>query len=186
MGSVEDGDFTKSLTAHDAQIAAGIPHGYPGHPVAITVGNAGGKAAGGGVVAGLPYAADGIGPGSQKADQTWDFAGRILEVGIECGNDIAAGMAEPGGQAGALAEVGVVKEPAYLGARLFQFADDGSGAIAAVVVDQQNFTQVRVALHGGTDGIHQSGQAVLLVISRGDDGNFNRRFAHGWASVFCL
>ena len=103
------------------------------------------------------YAADGVGFGREVLEEAGDFVGGVLEVGVERGNEGAASVAEAGGEAGALAGVGGVKEAADGGILGLELADAFGGAIGAGVVDEDDFVGEVAGLEGLGDGVGEFG-----------------------------
>jgi hypothetical protein len=73
-------------------------------------------------------------------DQLADFLGRILQVGIQRDDDLAAAVLEAGHDGHVLAGVGGKQDDAGdVGARLELLAQDRGRAVAAAVVDENDF-----------------------------------------------
>src|SRR5262245_16548858 len=75
-------------------------------------------------------------PFAEHGKEARDLGGVVLQVSVECEDDIAARRAEAGRQRRGLAEVATEADAMYLRMLARQLGDDLPGTVAAAVVDE--------------------------------------------------
>ncbi len=112
----------------------------------------------------------------QTGHQLGDVLGVVLQVAVERDDDIAARGVDAGLHGGGLAEVAPQVDGAHVRATqsglFIQFL---LGAVAAAVVDDQQFPLEGVVAQGLVHGRDKGFDAVDLVVHRHDDGEAVRR-----------
>ncbi len=116
----------------------------------------------------LSPAVDHVVPLVQLGQQGGDVGRVVLAVGVEGDDDATAGVVEAGGESGRLAVVAPEANGDDARVGRGQCLQAGEAAVAAAVVDEQDFVvEPRVVERGANLG-RQRGQVVFLVID-GDD-----------------
>ena len=111
--------------------------------------------------------ADGIhdvAAGAPVVEHARDQLGRILEVGVEHHDRVAAGMVETGGQRGLMAEVARQLNQAHAGIVRGELAELGLGAVGRAVIDEHELElePVERAAHARVELLDRG----LLVVHR--------------------
>ncbi len=135
-------DRVDDLPAIRPQHAALVGHAYARDALAHQIHRFARCAAEGAVLAHAAYAADVVVAFVHFGDQAADFLGRILQIRVQ-GNDApAAHVLEAGHDRHMLAEVAVEQDdPGDIWPLLELFAQDGGGAVAAAVVDEDDLVR---------------------------------------------
>ena len=124
---------------------------------------------------GAAHAADVVVPGVHRGQQAADLLGRILQVGIERHDALAAHALEAGDDRRVLAVVGVEQHDARdVRPREELVLQQRRGAVAAAVVDEHHFVRDPQRVEGRIEAREERGQAGLLVVDRDDDGQLRR------------
>jgi hypothetical protein len=111
-----------------------------------------------------------------------DLFRRVLQVGVEGDDDVAAGLFEAGQDRHVLAVVAVEEHHAgHVRTLAVLLGQDRHRVVAAAVVDEDDFVGQAQLVHRGIQAREQVGQAGFLVIDRDDDRQLRLHAAHGAA-----
>jgi hypothetical protein len=103
-------------------------------------------------------------------DHFWYVGGVVLQIGVDCDDDFAAGVGEPGGQGGGLPEILAKTDYADPCVRLLYLGQEIEAAIDAAVIDEEYFVFVPV-FEGLGDLLIERADIVLLIQQRRYDAN---------------
>ena len=136
------------------------------------------------ILARAPHAADVVVARVHRGQQLADLLGRVLQVGVERHDALAAAALEAGDDRHVLAVVGVEQHDARdVGAALELLAQQRRRAVAAAVVDEDDLVGDVQRVERRIQAREQRRQAGLLVVDRDDDrqlrGSCHGRF--GWS-----
>ena len=130
----------------------------------------GAQAAKQGVLAIASHGPDDVEAVADGGHQPGDFLRRILEVGVESHDDVAATLVETGHDGGVLTVVAVEEHAADLTRmRPGSFLDQGAGSVGTAVIHQQDLERQAGGGGGGEAAADQLRQAGLLVEDRDHD-----------------
>jgi hypothetical protein len=105
-------------------------------------------------------------------DEGFDHGGRMLEVGIDHDDDLAARVREAGSERGLLAKISgqFQKHQPWHGAGLDLTFDPGGSIVAAAVIDDQDFAPTGASRERIGEQGEQAGKVGPLVLARNDAG----------------
>ena len=110
--------------------------------------------------------------------QLADIFRRVLQVGVQGDDALAAAVLEAGHDRHVLAEVAVEQHHARdVRAFLELLAQDRGGAVAAAVVDEHDLVRDAEFVERGIEPVEQGLQALFFVVDGDDDGEFG--MVHG-------
>ena len=111
-------------------------------------------------------------------DQLADFLRRILQVGVERDDDVAAAVLETGHDRHVLAGIGGKQDDAGdIGPRLELLAQDRRRAVAAAVVDEDDLVGFAQGVERRVKAGEQRRESGFLVVDGDDDGECGRGHA---------
>ena len=101
------------------------------------------------VLALCPPSADHVVAGVDRLQQPRDFLGRILQVGVECHDHLAAALAEAGQDRGMLAEIARQLDHSHAAVTIRDLTQHRQRIVARTVVDEHHLV---VAIAAGNHG----------------------------------
>ena len=121
-------------------------------------------------------------PSVQLGQETGDFLGIVLQVGVEGHQALAAGLGETGERAAALPKLRRKRMPCTRGSAAARRADHVPRTVAGAVVDEDDFDLVALRRHHVGQLAVQRLQAIGFVENRDDDGEHGggRVAGGGW------
>ena len=117
-------------------------------------------------------AADDVVAFFELGEEVGDLVGIVLEIAVHGEDVVALGVVEAGGEGRGLTEVAAElddEDAAVYGGDLFEKA---IGAVAGAIVDEDQLEGFADLLHDGLEAVVESGDVLLFVMERNDDGIF--------------
>ncbi len=118
-------------------------------------------------------------------DHGGDDFGRVLKIAVDQDHAVAGGVVDAGSDGGLMAEIAGEADELDAGVLGVIFANNLGGAVAAAVIDQDDFPVVAGGVEGGADAAAELGEVVFFVEDGGYDGNHGaspgRVAGVGWA-----
>ena len=165
-----DADRRDDLAAVGAQHAALVGHRDLREPLAQPVHRPRRRAPPPRVLALAAHAADVVVSRVHRREQLADLLRRVLQVGVERDDALAAAALETGDDRDVLAVVGVEQhDPGDVGPALELLAQQRRRAVAAAVVDEDDLVGPRQRVERRVEAREQRRQAGLLVVDRNHD-----------------
>src|SRR5438477_9058747 len=173
------GDGADDVAAVRAQHAALVGHLDAGNALAHAIHRLRGHVPPPRVLARAAYAADVIVPGIHGGDEFADLLRRILEVGIESDDTLAAAMLETGDDCEVLSIVGIEHDyPRHVGALQELILEHRRRPVAAAIVDEDDFVAPAELVERRIETVEERLQSRLLVVNGDHDRQRRRRRDH--------
>jgi hypothetical protein len=163
-------DFVQDFAAVTFHSAVVIVQFHAGHKTDHSVEDVGGKNFVPGIVAALLPTADDIETGLQLPEKVGNLLRIILQVGIECENNVPFDGVETGLQCRRFAEIASKLDTANTGIVGGNFFDDGPTLICRTVVHENYFEIVLIFLGNFANFPVKMYKTLCFVVKRNDKG----------------